>query len=145
MLGNQEKPKTAKNSKYFVHFNSPEWSPNKDNRSDYIWENKKDGRILLSNSFCDEFQEQPLNVLAEKTFRAVNEYKTDIEKFTTFHDREAYRMEGNGTVDGVKVSLRLLNTRRNNCYFDFVAITPLESVKSRDEDFENFLKSVEFK
>lgn len=50
-----------------------------------------------------------------------------------------------GEVDGVRVSLKILNTRRNNCYFDFVAITPeMVKVKS-DEAFDKFLESVKFK
>jgi hypothetical protein len=138
-------PKSAKNSQYTINFHSSDWEMRKDDRSDYVWENKKNGRILLSNSFCNEFQEQGLDVLAKKTVKTMSHFDSHKGDFTTFHDREAYRLEGNGIVDGVKVGLSLLNTRRNNCYFDFVSIAPLSNPESNDPEFNEFLGSVVFK
>ena len=137
-----EAPKSAKDKDYSLSYSSPEWVQKKDERSDYVFEHK-DGRIFLSNSFCEEFQDQPLDRLALKTFRAVDKFKATSQNYTTFNNREAYRVNGTGEVDGVKVVLKLLNTRRNNCYFDFLAIDP---AKAADEKaFEAFLNSVEFK
>lgn len=144
MSGN-DGPKTAKGSLYSVHFGSPSWVYKKDERSDFVFENQKDGRILLSNSFCEEFQDQPLDKLAAKTFNTVKGFKPTVSEYTTFQNREAYRLEGQGSVDGVRVSLRMLNTRRNNCYFDFVSIDPLEKVKAEDTAFKDFLNSVVFR
>jgi hypothetical protein len=135
---------TAKGSQYRLNFSSPGWVQKENNRSDYVLENRHDARIMLSNSFCEEFQEQPLDVLATKTFRTVSDFQVNKQEYTTFKGREAFRTEGIGKVDGVAVELRLLNTRRNNCYFDFFAITPLTSNRS-SSDFEAFLDSVEFR
>lgn len=143
--GGNDGPKTAKGSLYSVHFGAPSWVYKKDERSDYIFENANDGRILLSNSFCEEFQDLPLEKLAGKTFNTVKEFKSTVSEYTTFQHREAYRLEGHGLVDGVKVYLRLLNTRRNNCYFDFVSIDPFDTVKSTDTAFKDFLDSVVFR
>jgi hypothetical protein len=146
MMGSSEESVSAKNQEYRVQFSAADWKQKaQENRSDYVWENTKDGRILLSNSFCKEFQDQSLEVLASKTFKSVSEIKIEKKSYLTFQDREAYRLEGHGKVDGVAVGLILLNTRRNNCYFDFVSITPLEYAKESQTDFDNFLKSVEFK
>lgn len=140
-----EQPKSAKGDSYKITFDSDQWTQKKEERTDYIFANKGDGRILLSNSFCDEFQDQPLDRLAMKTFNTVDELKVEKKDYTTFKNREAYRLEGRGKVDGVPVGLILLNTRRSNCYFDFVSITPLESAEEIQTDFENFLSTVEFK
>ena len=136
-------PKTAKGKVYSIKYSSPFWQQKKDERSDYVFQNPSDGRILLSKSFCEEFQDDPLDHLAKKTFRTVSQFKVDKGDFTTFQNREAYKLTGSGVVDGVKVNLQLLNTRRSNCYFDFVAIDPLTSEK--DSSFEGFLDAVEFK
>lgn len=144
-FGGNDGPKSAKGSLYTINFNSPGWDFKKDNRSDYVFEHQESGHIILSNSFCDEFQDQPLEQLAERTFRTLANFKPAIHEYTTFQNREAYRMEGNGTVDGVNVGLRLLNTRRNNCYFDFVSILPKRSVGSSDKAFDEFLKTVVFR
>ncbi len=143
---NSEGPKTAKDKYYTIKFDSPDWSElKKENRSDYVFENKLDGRIQLSNSFCNEFQDQTLERLAHKTFRAIGNFQSKKGDYTTFNNREAYRLEGMGKVDGVDVELHLLNTRRDNCYFDFVAITPIEKTGDRVADFDKFLSSVVFK
>lgn len=140
-----DQPASAKNEEYKVKFKSDEWTSKKEDRSDYVWVNNDDGRIMLSNSFCEEFQDQPLDRLATKTFNTVDDLVIEKKDYTTFNNREAYRIEGKGKVDGVPVGLQLLNTRRNNCYFDFVAITPLKSAPEVNSDFEKFLDSVEFK
>lgn len=142
-----KQPASAKGSQYKINFKEDSWVETKqeEERSDYVWTNKDDGRILLSNSFCEEFQDQPLDVLAKKTFNIVDDFKVEKKDYTTFENREAYRLEGKGKVDGVPVGLILVNTRRNNCYFDFVAITPLKSANGEQADFEKFLKSVSFK
>lgn len=142
-FGGKEAPKTAKGTRYKIDFNHSDWKAKKDNRSDYVFQNA-DGRILLSNSFCDEFQEQPLDRLAQKTFNSIKNFKSQTKKYTAFHDREAYRIEGSGQVDGVKVNLRLLNTRRDNCYFDFLSISP-EGTEKNAAAFDDFLRAVEFK
>jgi len=144
MMG-MKNPEGAKNSGYKVNFKASGWKEIKGDRSDYVWENEQDGRILLSNSFCKEFQDQPLDILATKTFNTVDQFKIEKKHFKTFHEREAYQLEGTGKVDGASVGLILLNTRRNNCYFDFVSITPLASAKEKESEFDAFLKSVEFK
>lgn len=140
-----EQPKSAKGNQYKVHFRLDNWNEKEEDRSDYVWVNKLDGRILLSNSFCDEFQDQPLDKLATKTFNTIDDLEIEKKDYTTFNNREAYRLEGKGKVDGVPVGLILLNTRRSNCYFDFVSITPLKSANEVQSDFEKFLESVNFK
>lgn len=143
-IGGKDAPKTAKGNRYSVSYDSQEWVVKKDKRSDYVYQHKNDGRIMLSNSFCDEFQEQTLEYLANKTFKTIKDFKSLKSSYTTFHDREAYRLEGTGLVDGVKVTLQLLNTRRDNCYFDFLAISP-EGTEKDTAVFNDFLKSVDFK
>ncbi len=136
--------KSAKGEVYKISFKDESWVKSKDLQSDYVFENKADGRILLSNSFCNEFQDAPLNELAAKTFKSVGSFTSSGGEFTTFNKREAYKLQGKGEVDGVKVKLHILNTRRNNCYFDFVSIEPINDRTAANTDFERFLDSVEF-
>ncbi len=143
MIGD-EAPPSAKGKEYKIQFKESGWNLlKKDERSDYVFENM-DGRILLSNSFCGEFQDRPLDQLAARTFKSVGEFKPGKGEWTTLLNREAYRLEGNGKVDGVAVGLKLLNTRRNNCYFDFVFISPKNLLLTDKDIFDRFLSSVEF-
>ncbi len=142
--GFKESPKTAKDSRYSISFKKDQWVLKNDQRSDFVFENQKDGRILLSNSFCDEFQEPSLEQLGLKTFSGIKEFKIDLSNYETFHGRESFRLDGSGLMDGVRVTFQLLNTRRDNCYFDFLSINP-EGTNVKSEDFQKFLKSVTFK
>ncbi len=137
-------PPSAKEAVYSIHFSSKEWQVKKDKRSDYVFQHKQDGRILLSNSYCGEFQDGDLKNLAEKTFRTVDAFTLLKGNYESLGNREAFRAEGSGLVDGVQVVLRVLNTRRNSCYIDFVSISPLEHAKFPDKDFDAFLSSAEF-
>ncbi len=137
-------PPSAKGKEYKIKFAEDGWKlMKKDERSDYVFENG-DGRILLSNSFCGEFQEQSLDHLANKTFKSVGSFKSEKGEYTTLENREAYRLNGTGKVDGVPVGLQILNTRRNNCYFDFVSIVPEKFIGTDKDLFDRFLKGVEF-
>lgn len=138
-------PPSAKDKDYKISFKESGWKAVKgDDRSDYVFQHD-DGRILLSNSFCGEFQDQPLDHLARKTFRTIGNFTPETSDWAMLKSREAYRLEGKGNVDGVSVGLQLLNTRRNNCYFDFVGITPLSLPNSDQSLFDRFLGAVEFK
>ena len=141
------KTETAKGTLYKIDFSQLNWAENSkvEDRSDYVWTNTQDGRIMLSNSFCNEFQDQPLEKLALKTFNGIDGIHIDKQDYTTFQNREAYRLEGKGKVDGVLVGLKLLNTRRNNCYFDFLAISPMDTAQENPQDFDKFLSAVSFK
>jgi hypothetical protein len=143
-ISGPDQPKTAKNTRYIITYVKTDWFQKIDNKSDYVFENAKDARIFLSNSFCDEFQEQKLDRLAKKIFDNIKDFKLKKSQYITFKDREAFKGEGDGFVDGVKVHLILMNTRRNNCYFDFISITP-SKVLPDSTSFDEFLNSVEFK
>jgi hypothetical protein len=144
-FGKETGSESAKGRHYRIHFQDAAWQLLKDDRSDYVFSNQQDGRLLMSNSFCHEFQEQSLEQLAGKTFHGLSESTTSEGQYLDFQGREAYHLRGSGQVDGVKVNLQILNTRRNNCYFDFVAIDPHSVTSSHNTDFEKFLQSVKFK
>lgn len=141
-FGSPEKPKSAKGKAYTIRFAKPGWAYQINNKSDYVFE-KSNGQVLLANSFCEEFQTEPLERLAEKTFVGVKNFKATHKEYTTFQNREAYKLDGVGSVDGVDVYLKIVNTRRDHCYYDFLFISPKKE-KVNPEDFTDFLKTVVF-
>jgi hypothetical protein len=141
-MGERNSVTSGKSSQYKIHFSAAGWKEKKkEDRTDYVFEHHN-GSILLSNSFCNEFQDQPLEKLAQKTFKGIKDFRVTDQHYTTFNKREAYRISGTGAVDGVIVNLIVLNSRRNNCYFDFVSISPLG--EDATKNFEQFLRSVVF-
>ena len=146
LLSGDAAPPSAKGDIYQLHFQRSGWSVRQDKRADYVWSHH-DGRVLLANSFCDQFQSGSLEDYAIKTARSVEQLEILDKKITHFRSREAFMLKARGKVDGVEVNLTLLNSRRNNCYFDFVSIIPgtTPAQPSFEKDFDYFLESVEFR
>jgi hypothetical protein len=143
-LDGDQEMRSAKGHYYNVSFNSNAWKKLEDPQSDYAWLNKTDGRILLSNSFCHHPENLTLSELGRKSIQSINDGKVVSETNIIFHQSPAVEIVGQGIVDGVKINLKLLNTRRGYCYFDFISIDP-QDLPPQDEIFNTFLNSVEFK
>lgn len=142
LIPTPKKVPTARDSQYRLKYKSDEWKEIKQKQSDYVFQHK-DGSTLVVNSFCGEFQDEPLNFLAEKTFTGLEEIKNKSEKALTISNREAYQMQADGKLDGVTVNIKVINLRRNHCYYDFLRITP-EGVKQKDNQPEELINAAEF-
>jgi hypothetical protein len=137
-----KKTPTAKGVGYKLKYKSSEWSEVKQKQSDFVFQNKE-GSTLVINSFCGAFQDEPLKFLAEKTFNGLESVKNKTEKAMTISNREAHLIEAIGGIDGVSVNIKVINMRRNNCYYDFVRITP-EGVKPTANQPEDLISAMEF-
>lgn len=133
------KMKNAKTS-YQMKFVPNGWSEHKTDRADYYFQGPQ-GASLIVQSFCNEFQNDDLKKLAINTFRSLDNSIIKHQKSFTLKNREALETIGEASMDGVKVNLNLINTRRNNCYYDFFEILPLQQKSIIDK----FIQGVEFK
>lgn len=140
-------PKAAPPSKdraLRVSFAQRDWQAVDPRQSDRAWSHRERGDVLVQNSFCGEFQSLALETLAVKTFQNYDGFRPLGKRALTWFGREAFEMEAEATVDGVRVLLLLRNYRRDHCYYDFVLITP----RSRDPQsfaaFQALLAGVAF-
>lgn len=127
-----------------VSFTDSNWQSIDPRQSDRAWSQRSRGDVMVLNSFCGEFQSLSLETLAIKTFQNYDGFKPLGKRTVTWYEREAFEMEAEATVDGVRVLMYLRNYRRDHCYYDFVLITP----RSRDPQsfaaFQALLDSVRF-
>ncbi len=137
-----KKVPSAKNDGYKLNYNSADWKLLKQKQSDYVFQNQN-GSTLVINSFCGEFQDEPLPVLAEKTFNGLDDIKNRKESPLTLSNREAFQLEADGSLDGVTINIKVINMRRNNCYYDFLRITP-QGVTASQNQPEEMINAVEF-
>ena len=149
---------TAKDKYYSITFHHESWKKQNDKQSDYSFIfvpsdshlMEKAGQTLMSKSYCHEYQDQPLENLALKITSHFKNFTIYHQQTFYFNEREAFHLNGSGTLDGIKVKINLVNTRRNDCYYDFLFIQPNE-INERDEIeiaiphiFNLFLSSVKF-
>lgn len=136
--------KPTKDEDLVINFAMTDWASTDPRESDRAWVHRARGDVMMVNSFCGEFQSLPLEALALKTFESYDSYKPLGKRALTWHEREAFEMEAEAYVDGVKVLIHLRNYRRDHCYYDFVLISP----RTRSEDsitaFNRMVEAVEF-
>lgn len=142
MIPSPKKTPSAKKREYSLKYKNKDWLLVEQDKSDYVFQNNS-GTTLVINSFCGEFQDQPLNILALKTFSGLKHIKNRKESPLIISQREAYSLEAEGSLDGVEVNIKVINMRRNNCYYDFLRITPHNSpiVANQPDDL---ISKVEF-
>jgi hypothetical protein len=142
----QNKPQAfVKDQKLKIPFTPQDWTQViTKHSSDYAWSHQTRGDVIVVNSFCGEFQDLSLKNLALNAFTTYNDFKPLGERTLQWQKREAYELEAEAVLDGIKVLLYLRNTRRNHCYYDFLLITPRERNPSSLQDFLQLLERVSF-
>ncbi len=138
-------PRATKDKDLKVAFEMNGWAVTDPRESDLAWVQQQSGDVMLVNSFCGEFQSLPLETLALKTFKDYPEFKPLGKNTLEWHEREAFEMEAEALVDGVKVLLHIRNYRRDHCYYDFVLISPRTRTESSLQAFATMVKGVEFR
>lgn len=128
-----------------ISFAMEGWTPADPRDSDRAWVDKERGDVMLVNSFCGEFQDLPLETLALKTFQDYADFKPLGTHSPRWHGREAFEMEAEARLDGVKVLLHLRNYRRDHCYYDFLLVSPRQRAQQSLLAFRRMLDGVEFK
>lgn len=135
-----DKSPTAKDS-YTITAPSSQWQAITNPDSDYLFYGPQ-GSSLMLQSFCHEFQSESLSNLAQKTFRSLDKSTIVEQKEFMLQDRTALRSQGVATVDGVQVKLTLINTKRNNCYYDILEVL---AHKEAPSIIDHFIQGINFK
>jgi len=137
-------PKASKDKSLSVSFKREPWVAADPRESDYAWAHERSGEVMMVNSFCGEFQSLPLETLALKTFQDYPGFKPLGKNTLEWKGREAFEMEAEALVDGVKVILHIRNYRRDHCYYDFVLISPRGRTEESLKAFNALLDGVRF-
>lgn len=126
---------------YTVPALPPQWKSRSPQDGDYMLTGPL-GASLFIQSFCGEFQGESLPILARKTFKSLDQSKILEQKEFILSGRSALKSSGEALVDGVRIRLHLINTKRNNCYYDFLEILPMPQSPSM---MDQFIRAVKFK
>lgn len=135
-----DKSPSAKNTYTFSELPSS-WKEGKTVDHDYVFYGPQ-GSSLMIQSFCQEFQSASLSNLAHATFNSLDRSEIIEQKEFMLQDRAALMSKGTATIDGVRFRLTLVNSKRNNCYYDFLEVLPQQGAVSI---IEQFIKGLSFK
>lgn len=135
-----DKSTSAKNT-YTISKLPSSWKEVKTQDHDYVFYGPN-GSSLMIQSFCNEFQSASLSNLAHTTFKSLDRSKIIEQKEFMLQDRAALMSKGEATIDGVRFRLTLVNTKRNNCYYDFLEVLPQQGT---DSITDQLIKELTFK
>lgn len=122
-----------------------DWERFMDKDVDYAYRKKNSEDLLITNSYCQAYQENDLATVTKQSLIGIQNIVIKKEQTMKFKGRQAYQIFVNGTIDGVSRNVLLLSTRRNHCYFEFTFIaSSLKSETEIQKDFDSIIKSVKF-
>ncbi len=95
---------------------------------------------ISTDAFCGKsFVDRPLDALAGELSAALSDDRETKWTQEMFLDgRGALRVFVTGTMDGVLVNMDIVVVKKNDCNFDFVAVSRPDSPKEMTKDFETF-------
>lgn len=136
-----------KSHAYTANFSDPDWISRPALNSDRAFKHKKTGGILLINSICNKYQDSELEFLAKEAVSYLSDLEIKNSTSRIWQSRAAWDLEAHGKIDGVAVIVKIQNTRRHHCYFDFISISPntdQEALMFQQQGFKELLESVRF-
>jgi len=136
---------SRKSTWYKIDFSDPDWEKISPDKSDMAFLNKETGSILILNSLCKKYEQTSLGQLSSKILSGLSNLEIEESREFIFSGREAISVNASGTLDGVKVKLKIMTFKKDRCTYDIAIINSKGRIPSGDEeDFNRFINSMRF-
>lgn len=113
----------------------------KSKNADRAWLSEKFGNTISYISDCNNPVDPPVQQIESETLAVLNDLKIHSSKVVSYNLREASDTLAQGEVDGVKVKMRLVTFKKNNCSYSLVYGGVVEKFDEEVKFFESFLKN----
>lgn len=102
------------------------------------------GGTIVTDALCGpKFEDTPVVLLAKHLFYKLDHAQIKPARYFTLDGREAVRVDGTGSMDGVPLQMQVVVMKKNFCLYDFVYFAPPKSFAAGRKDFENYYQSLE--
>lgn len=109
--------------------------------ADRAWQNRSTGVTLSYLSVCRDNADPDLEVLRDNTLRGIESLKLEKDEKVTYNGREGLRSYATGSLDGIKVAMRLLIFKKNFCNYTISMVGVQGRLSVSDEAvFTQFLE-----
>jgi len=100
---------------------------------------------IATNAFCREtFEDAQRADLISSMTGGISRLKILHEEELELDDRTALKRHMSGELDGVPIELEHVLVKKNNCMFDFVAISEVPMTDKVQTDFASFYQSFHY-
>lgn len=106
--------------------------------ADKAWKNPETGTTLSYLSICNDPADPTLASLRDSTIAGIEELKTLSEEVVSFNGRQAIKTSATGQLDGVKILIKLLIFKKNNCNYTISLVGVQDKAEKDLEKFDIF-------
>ena len=134
-----------RNHYYKVGPLSGDWKQIPEIQPGVVFKNKITEATIATESLCGgSFEDVPLTMLTNQLLAGMKDVKKTVQQDWMLGGREALYTEVMATLDGVPVSLDIVILKKDDCQFDFYAISLPEHHADTRDAFLNFVKGFEY-
>jgi len=118
----------------------PPWKGPKIRLKQLIHENDPLQATIVTDALCGpKYDDGPLPKLAAEMFQKMTDRKIASQITLTIDGRSAYRMRGQGRMDGVLLEMDVVVLKKNLCLYDMVYVAPPAAFSRGEKDFEDYI------
>ncbi len=108
--------------------------------ADFQWTSSNTGNSISVFSECKVRNEPSLDVLQKEVLSAIENAKINTQRLI-YNEREAVRIQAQGTLDGIPVQIDSMIFKKNTCSYTITYGGRLSNLKKEASYFEDFLKN----
>ncbi len=134
-----------RNHYYKVGALSKDWKQSLQKEPGIVFKNSETEATIATEAICGAgFQDAPLRLLTTNLFSGMADVQRMSEEQWMLSGRAALYTKAMATLDGVPVSLNIVVIKKDNCEFDFYAISIPEYDASVKGEFLGFVKGFDY-
>lgn len=124
---------------------SEEWKVSTGQYPGIVFKNSVNEATITTEAVCGGgFEDLSLGLLTQNVLAGLGEPQKLKSEIWQIGDREALHTLTHATVDGVEVALDIVILKKDQCEFDFYAITVPKYAASVFDAFEGFVKGFQY-
>jgi len=105
-----------------------------------VYKNDVLAATIVTDALCGrKFDDAPLPILARNLFISLDDAHPDRSETFPLRGREALRMDGEGSLDGVPLRMRVVVMKKDFCLYDFMYLAPPAHFETGLPDFMRYV------
>ncbi len=122
----------------------PPWKGPRRQYKELVFVNDPIAGTIVVDALCGpKFEDTSLATLARHLFYKLEQPRLKPSQDLQLSGREAIRVDGAGTMDGVGLQMAVVVMKKNFCNYDFVYFAPPNKFSEGVVDFKNFYESLQ--
>lgn len=116
------------------------WTGPRRELNQLVYSNNALGATVVVDALCGrKFDDAPLRILARNLFTSLDDPQPGPSESFELQDREALQMDGQGSMDGVPIAMRVIVLKKDFCLYDFIYFATPQTFAAGLPDFMRYV------